>query len=64
MQMGDLVKWTWAESSNTFNKNKFWYYAILIKEEVNPSGNWVILLETGELALAFVGELEVINDKI
>ena len=61
MYPGDLVKWTFAATSNTFNEKNFWYYALLIKEEILPKNSWIILLETGELMHASEEEIEVIN---
>ena len=59
MKVGDLVKFTFAASSSTFNKKNKWQYALLIKEENIPFKSWTILLSDGTLMHADYSELEL-----
>ena len=61
MKAGDLVKWTFAPLSKMFNKENKFQYAILLEKQSQPSGSWIILLQTGERMHAAPEELELIR---
>ena len=61
MKVGDLVKFTFAADSDSFNKGNVSQFAILIEEK--EYGTWIILIEGGGLFHAGPEELEVINEK-
>lgn len=62
MKGGDLVKWTFAKSSSTFNPSNEFRLGILLREEVAPRQSWTVLLHDGETVHADITEIEVIND--
>ena len=62
MKTGDLVKWTFAKSSSTFNPNKEFRLGILLQEEATPRESWAVLLADGETVHADITEIEVINE--
>ena len=61
MKPGDLIKWTFAPMSKTFNKEKKWSYGILLEKQRSPSGSWIILLQDGQRMHAAPEELELIR---
>ncbi len=61
MKSGDLVKWTFAKTSGTYNKENKFYMGILLYEEKLPEGSWMILLSTGERVHADMTEIELIK---
>jgi len=63
MKTGDLVKWTFAKTSSTFNVNNEFRLGILLQEEAAPRQSWTILLHDGETVHADVTEIEVINEE-
>ena len=63
MKTGDLVKWTFAKSSSTFNPNNEFRLGILLQEESSPRKSWTVLLNDGETVHADVTEIEVINEE-
>jgi hypothetical protein len=60
---GDLVKWTFAKSSSTFNPSNEFRLGILLREEVAPRQSWTVLLHDGETVHADITEIEVINEE-
>ena len=60
MKAGDLVKWTFAKTSPTFNKENKFYIGILLTPQKKPEGSWIILLADGERVHADPTEIEVI----
>ena len=62
MQVGDLVKFTFAKTSNCINKENRSRIAVLVSKEDIPVGSWIILLECGSLMHASLDELEVISE--
>lgn len=61
MKPGDLVKWTFAKTSPTFNKENKFYIGILLEPQDVPRGSWIILLEDGSRIHADVTEIEFIK---
>ena len=62
MKPGDLVRWTFAKTSNTYNPKNKSYLAILLTKEKVPEGSWVILLQDGNRVHADLTELVIINE--
>ncbi len=62
MKPGDLVRWTFAKTSNTYNRKNKSYMAILLTKEKVPEDSWVILLQDGNRVHADVTELEMIGE--
>jgi len=62
MKPGDLVKWTFAKTSNTFNKENKFYMGILLHPEKAPQNSWSVLLSSGNIIHADVTEIEVVNE--
>ena len=62
MKPGDLVRWTFAKTSNTYNRKNKSYIAILLSKEVLPEGSWIILLQDGSRVHADITELEVVRE--
>ena len=61
MKPGDLVKWTFAKTSPTINKENKFYIGILLENQDVPKGSWIILLEDGSRIHADVTEIEFIK---
>ena len=61
MKQGDLVKFTFAKTSNLFNKKNEWSYAILLERVSAPPNSWIILLQDGQKMHADISELELIR---
>ena len=61
MKQGDLVKFTFAKTSDLFNKGNKWSYAILLQSQVSPPNSWIILLQDGQKMFAAHEELELIR---
>lgn len=61
MEPGDLVEWTFAKKSKLFNKNKLKYSGILLKEDDEIPGFWLVLLKNGEKIKASEEELILIK---
>tara|TARA_B100000674_G_C37936252_1_gene960430 strand:+ start:231 stop:425 length:195 start_codon:yes stop_codon:yes gene_type:complete len=59
---GDLIKWTFAPLSKTFNKENKFSYAILLEKQKSPQGSWLILLQTGERMHAAPEEIELVKE--
>ena len=62
MKPGDLVKWTFAKTSNTINRNNKFYLGILLFKEDLPKDSWTILLQDGRRVHADKTELEIIRE--
>ena len=62
MKPGDLVKWTFAKTSDTYNPQNKSYIGILLKKEAIPEGSWVILLQSGERVHADETEIELVKE--
>ena len=62
MKPGDLVKWTFAKTSSTFNRENKHYFGILLNPEELPAGSWSILLEAGKVVHADITEIEVVKE--
>ena len=62
MKPGDLVKWTFAKTSDTYNPNNKFYIGILLEPEKLPKGSWTILLQDGERVHADITEIELIKE--
>ena len=62
MKPGDLVRWTFAKTSNTYNRKNKSYIAILLSKELIPKGSWIILLQDGSRVHADITELEVVRE--
>ena len=61
MKQGDLVKFTFAKTSTTFNKENKWSYAILLEKVSAPPRSWIILLQDGQKMHADISELELVR---
>ena len=62
MKPGDLVKWTFAKTSGTYNRENKSYMGVLLYEEKLPQGSWIVLLSTGERVHACESEIEIIKE--
>ena len=62
MKPGDLVKWTFAKTSPTFNLENRHYLGILLNPEKLPVDSWSILLEDGKVVHADITEIEVVKE--
>ena len=62
MKAGDLVKWTFAKTSSTVNRDNGYHIGILIYPEVGPKGSWIIMLSDGDEVHGDVTEIEVISE--
>ena len=60
MKAGDLVKWTFAKTSDAFNINNEYYIGILLKQMPIPKNSWHILLSCGNIIHSCETEIEVI----
>ena len=61
MKPGDLVKWTFAKTSSSINRENKFYIGILLFQEKLPVGSWTILLPSGERVHADETEIELIK---
>ena len=59
---GDLVKWTFAKSSRTHNKENIFRIGILLHPVELPRNSWMVLLSVGDIIHSDETELEVINE--
>ena len=62
MKPGDLVKWTFAKTSSSINKENKSYIGILLEREVLPAGSWTILLPDGTRVHGDATEIELIKE--
>ena len=62
MKPGDLVKWTFAKTSETYNSENKFYMGILLNEEKLPRGSWIILLQDGSRVHADESEIDLIKE--
>ena len=62
MNAGDLVRWTFAKTSNTINKENNYYMGILLYPVRIPDNSWIVMLSNGEEIHADETEIEVINE--
>ena len=62
MKPGDLVKWTFAKTSNTYNKKNIFYMGILLHPEILPKNSWSILLSDGKIVHGDESEIEVVKE--
>ena len=60
MKPGDLVRWTFAKTSSSYNRKNKSCIAIIISKELIPEDSWVILLQDGSMFHADITELELI----
>jgi hypothetical protein len=63
MKAGDLVKWTFAKTSNTINPENNYYIGILLYPVKIPTNSWIIMLANGEEVHGDETEIEVINER-
>ena len=61
MKPGDLVKWTFAKTSDSYNINNMWSVGILLKSVPIPENSWQVLLSTGNIIHGCETEIEVIT---
>ena len=61
MKPGDLVKWTFAKTSSTYNPSNKFYIGILLEPQDVPKGSWIILLQDGGRVHADPTEIEFIK---
>ena len=63
MKAGDLVKWTFAKTSDTINPENNYYMGILLYPEDRPVGSWIIMLCKNSSEIhADITEIEVISE--
>ena len=62
MKPGDLVKWTFAKTSQTYNRDNKFYMGILLHPEKLPENSWMILLSDGKVVHGDETEIEVIKE--
>jgi hypothetical protein len=62
MKAGDLVRWTFAKTSNTVNRDNNYYMGILLYPVKIPTNSWIIMLANGEEVHGDETEIEVINE--
>ena len=62
MKPGDLVKWTFAKTSPTYNPDNKFYIGILLTPEDCPVGSWTILLQDGSRVHDDPKEIELIKE--
>ena len=62
LKPGDLVKWTFAKTSDTFNKDNKFHMGILLHPEKIPENSWSILLSDGKIVHADESEIEVVKE--
>tara|TARA_R110002153_G_scaffold91766_1_gene223388 strand:- start:478 stop:669 length:192 start_codon:yes stop_codon:yes gene_type:complete len=62
LKPGDLVKWTFAKTSNTHNKENKFRIGLLLYPEKVPENSWSILLAGSQIVHACETEIEVINE--
>lgn len=60
MTPGDLIRWTFAKSSSSFNKENNFYIGILLEAQISPHGSWHILLGDGLIVHGDSTEIELI----
>lgn len=60
MKSGDLVKWTFAKSSSSHNKENNFYVGILLEAQTAPHSSWHILLGGGYIVHGDPTEIELI----
>lgn len=61
MKPGDLVKWTFAKTSPTINRENKFYFGILLTPEDIPAGSWIVLLPDGSRVHGDPTEIELIK---
>ena len=61
MKAGDLVKWTFAKTSDSYNIHNVWSVGILLKSVPIPKNSWQVLLSTGNIIHGCETEIEVIT---
>tara|TARA_R110000868_G_scaffold299196_1_gene559401 strand:- start:2857 stop:3036 length:180 start_codon:yes stop_codon:yes gene_type:complete len=59
MKPGDLVKWTFAKTSSSANKENSFYIGMLLEARGTPEGSWYILLR-GSIIHSDSTEIELI----
>ena len=61
MKPGDLVKWTFAKTSSSFNKENSFHIGMLLEARDTPSSSWYILLGVGHIIHSDSTEIELIK---
>lgn len=62
MKPGDLVKWTFAKTSTSINRENKFYFGVLLTPEDIPLGSWIILLPDGSRVHGDATEIELIKE--
>jgi len=62
MKPSNLVSWTFAKTSNTFNKENKFHIGILLHPEKIPENSWSILLSDGNIVHGCETEIEVVSE--
>ena len=62
MKAGDLVKWTFAKTASTVNRDNHYHIGMLIYPEKFPKGSWIIMLSDGDEVHGDITEIEVISE--
>ena len=62
MKVGDIVKWTFAKTSDTVNRENKYYLGLLLESVKRPINSWMVMLLVGEIVHGDETEIEVIDE--
>ena len=62
MKVGDIVKWTFAKTSDTVNRENKYYLGLLLESVKRPINSWMVMLSVGEIVHGDETEIEVIDE--
>ncbi len=62
MRVGNLVKWTFARTSSSHNKENNFHYGVLVKKCVIPKDSWFVLISSGDLVHGDITEIDLIGE--
>ena len=62
MKVGDIVKWTFAKTSDTVNRENKYYLGLLLESVERPINSWMVMLSVGEIVHGDETEIEVIDE--
>jgi len=61
MKVGDIVKWTFAKTSDTVNRENKYYLGLLLESVERPINSWMVMLSVGEIVHGDETEIEEID---
>ena len=61
MSPGDLVRWTFAKTSDTVNRENKYYLGLLLESVERPINSWMVMLSVGEIVHGDETEIEEID---